>query len=60
METDSEKFFRLMRLTASVWFYGEWKAETSNEIHMQEILESEGFWPINSEEELFTKLGIEP
>lgn len=39
-------------------FYGNWVAETPNERVIQMLLEKEGLWPIESEEELVEKTHI--
>ena len=40
-------------------FYGDWVPETPNERVVQMLLEKEGLWPIQSEDELIEKTKIE-
>lgn len=47
----------MCRLLASIWFYGAWHPETSNERSLQAILERRGWWPI-TEDALIAKARI--
>ena len=47
---------QLMRLLASAWFYGGWKAETNNEKDMETLMIAAGWWPFKDEDALFAKI----
>lgn len=42
----------MMELLASIWFYGGFEAETTNEKLLQYVMERRGWWPIENEEQL--------
>ena len=47
---------KIMRLLASIFFYGDFTAETANERELQAVMESAGWWPIKSEADLFAAI----
>lgn len=52
---------KLAALLQSVWYYGEWKAETVNEREMEKIMGERGYWPVKistAQEELNLKLSL--
>lgn len=46
----------LLPILASVWFFGDFKAETFHERLMQTIMESAGLWPIADDRDLDEKV----
>ena len=49
----------IAKAMAKAMFYGDWSAETPNELVIQFLLEKEGLWPFNSEDEMIEKTNID-
>jgi hypothetical protein len=55
--TRAEAFaVQILRLLASIWFYGGFNAETPNEARLRLIMKQQGFWPVTTEAALFRLL----
>lgn len=44
------------RVLASIWFHGDFKAETFNERWLQSLMERNGWWPFANEAELLRRI----